>query len=143
MKLLRHGPKGQRKPALLQHTDGTVRDLSAVLPDIGPSTLSTTGMAALASLDASTLPVVEPGRLSSALDRHAQVHCHWLELCDHAAEANMPIPQDPSFAARRLGHCAVGCDHPVVCPQAPSRPTGKWSWASWWAGRAGGAKGMR
>ena len=57
MKLLRHGPKGQEKPALL-HTDGTVRDLSAVLPDISPSTLSPTGMAALGSLDASTLPVM-------------------------------------------------------------------------------------
>lgn len=57
MKLLRHGPKGQEKPALL-HTDGTVRDLSALLGDIGPATLSPTGMAALASLDAGTLPVV-------------------------------------------------------------------------------------
>ena len=57
MKLLRHGPKGQEKPALL-HTDGTVRDLSPVLADIGPNTLSQAGMAALASLDASTLPIV-------------------------------------------------------------------------------------
>ena len=34
MKLLRHGPKGQEKPALL-HTDGTVRDLSPVLDRVG------------------------------------------------------------------------------------------------------------
>ena len=63
MRLLRHGPKGQEKPALL-HTDGTVRDLSAVLPDIGPGTLSPDGMAALARIDASTLPVVPQGRLA-------------------------------------------------------------------------------
>ena len=66
MRLLRHGPKGQEKPALL-HTDGTVRDLSAVLPDIGPGTLSPDGMAALARIDASTLPVVPQGRLAQSM----------------------------------------------------------------------------
>ena len=35
MKLLRHGPKGQEKPAIL-HTDGMLRDLSSLMADIGP-----------------------------------------------------------------------------------------------------------
>ena len=115
MKLLRHGPKGQEKPALL-HTDGTVRDLSAVLPDIGPSTLSPTGMAALASLDASTLPVVEPGRLAVPWTGMRKFIAIGLNYADHAAEANMPIPQEPIVFTKTVD-CAVGCNHPVVLPQ--------------------------
>ena len=40
--------KSLAKKAVAIALDGTVRDLSAVLPDIGPSTLSPTGMTALA-----------------------------------------------------------------------------------------------
>ena len=36
MKLLRYGPPGQEKPALLD-AEGRLRDLSAVVPDIGPA----------------------------------------------------------------------------------------------------------
>ena len=33
MKLLRHGPKGQEKPGILD-AQGQVRDLSALIPDL-------------------------------------------------------------------------------------------------------------
>ena len=72
MKLLRHGPKGQEKPALL-HTDGTLRDLSPVLTDLGPAQLSPAGLAALASLDPSTLPVVPQGRLGVPWSRVGKI----------------------------------------------------------------------
>ena len=48
MKLLRHGPKGQEKPAAL-HTDGSVRDLSGVLADITAQTLAPDALARLAA----------------------------------------------------------------------------------------------
>ena len=60
MKLLRHGPKGQEKPALL-HTDGTVRDLSPVLADLGPAQLSPAGLAALRALEPTALPALPAG----------------------------------------------------------------------------------
>ena len=39
MKLMRHGPKGAERPALVD-AKGQVRDLSGVLPDITAATLT-------------------------------------------------------------------------------------------------------
>lgn len=115
MKLLRHGPKGQEKPAIL-HTDGTLRDLSVLMTDIGPNTLSREGMAALASLDASTLPIVPQGRLAVPWTGMRKFIAIGLNYADHAAEANMPIPAEPIVFTKTVDS-AVGCMHPVVLPQ--------------------------
>ena len=115
MKLLRHGPKGQEKPALL-HTDGTVRDLSAVLPDIGPATLSPAGMTALAQIDVTTLPIVTLGRLAVPWTGMRKFIAIGLNYADHAAEANMAIPKEPIVFTKTVD-CAVGCNHAVVLPQ--------------------------
>ncbi|BEU95962.1 fumarylacetoacetate hydrolase family protein [Acidovorax sp. DW039] len=115
MKLLRHGPKGQEKPALL-HTDGTVRDLSAVLPDITSATLSPQGLQALAQLDASKLPIVPQQRLAVPWSGMRKFLAIGLNYADHAAEANMPLPKEPIVFTKTLD-CAVGCNHSVVLPQ--------------------------
>jgi 2,4-didehydro-3-deoxy-L-rhamnonate hydrolase len=115
MKLLRHGPKGQEKPALL-HTDGTVRDLSRVLPDIGAATLAPAGLAALAAIDAATLPIVPQGRLGVPWTGMRKFIAIGLNYADHAAEAGMAIPKEPIVFTKTVD-CAVGCNHPVVLPQ--------------------------
>ena len=115
MKLLRHGPKGQEKPALL-HTDCTVRDLSPVLADLGPAQLSPAGLAALASLDPTTLPVVPQGRLGVPWSRVGKFIAIGLNYADHAAEAGMALPLEP-VVFTKAASCAVGCEHPVVLPQ--------------------------
>ena len=60
MKLLRHGPAGAERPGLM-HSDGTLRDLSGVVADIGGDVLSDAGLAKLRALDAGALPVVAAG----------------------------------------------------------------------------------
>lgn len=115
MKLLRHGPKGQEKPALL-HTDGTVRDLSALLADIGPAQLAPAGLAALASIDPATLPVVEQGRLGVPWAGLGKFIAIGLNYADHAAEAGMAAPAEP-VVFTKASSCAVGCHHAVVLPQ--------------------------
>ena len=115
MKLLRHGPKGQQKPALL-HRDGTVRDLSAVLHDIGPSALSPAALSELAALDAGTLPIVPQGQLGVPWTGMRKFVAIGLNYADHAAEAGMPIPKEPIVFMKTVD-CAVGCNHPVVLPQ--------------------------
>jgi len=49
MKLLRYGPKGQEKPGLLD-AQGQVRDLSAVIDDIGGAALLPESLAHLRTL---------------------------------------------------------------------------------------------
>ena len=57
MKLLRHGPSGAEHPGLL-HSDGTIRDLTGLVPDIGGAVISDAGLAMLRAMDAATLPIV-------------------------------------------------------------------------------------
>jgi 2-keto-4-pentenoate hydratase/2-oxohepta-3-ene-1,7-dioic acid hydratase in catechol pathway len=94
MKLLRHGPKSHPKPALLD-AQGQVRDLSALLPDITPATLSPASLAALASVDVATLPVVPQGELQVPWSGMGKFICIGLNYSDHAAETGAAIPKEP------------------------------------------------
>ena len=55
MKLLRHGPKGQEKPGIVD-ANGTVRDLSGKIDDIAGDVLADAGLAQLAQIDLASLP---------------------------------------------------------------------------------------
>ena len=115
MKLLRHGPKGQERPALLDAA-GQVRDLSALMPDITPATLSPAGLAALRSVDSATLPVVPQGELAVPWTGMGKFICIGLNYADHAAESNLPIPKEPIVFMKPTS-VAVGAHHAVVLPQ--------------------------
>ncbi|MBN8910176.1 MAG: 2-hydroxyhepta-2,4-diene-1,7-dioate isomerase, partial [Rhodospirillales bacterium] len=58
MKLLRYGPMGAEKPAMLD-ADGGIRCLSGVVRDIDGFALSDAAIAMLRGIDPTTLPKVE------------------------------------------------------------------------------------
>ncbi len=115
MKLLRHGPKGQEKPGLLDAA-GRVRDLSALIGDITPATLAPAALAALRALDVNALPIVPQGRLAVPWKGMGKFIAIGLNYADHAAESNMPIPKEPIVFMKTVD-CAVGANHAVVLPQ--------------------------
>ena len=116
MKLLRHGAKGAEKPALID-AQGQIRDLSKVLPDIGPAALTPKGLQRLRDLDTRTLPVVDkPGPLAVPWAGMGKFVAIGLNYVDHAAESNLPVPKEP-IVFMKAASCAVGPNHPVVLPQ--------------------------
>ena len=115
MKLLRHGPKGQEKPALLDD-QGQVRDLSGVLRDITAHTLTPAGMDKLRTLRIADLPVVPQGRLGVPWSGMGKFIAIGLNYADHAAESNMPIPKEPIVFMKTVTS-AIGCNDAVVLPQ--------------------------
>ena len=115
MKLLRHGPRGQEKPAILD-AQGRVRDLSALIGDITPRHLSKEGLAALRGIDLNALPIVEQGRLGLPWTDMGKFVAIGLNYADHAAESNLPIPKEPVVFMKTTS-CAQGCNDPIVLPQ--------------------------
>lgn len=95
MKLLRYGPLGQEKPGLLD-ADGNIRDLSAVIEDIDPGTISDATFARIAAIDPASLPVVSGApRIGACVGRPGKYICIGLNYSDHAAEAGMDLPPEP------------------------------------------------
>ena len=106
MKLLRHGPKGQEKPAQLD-AQGRVRDLSGVLADITPATLSPAGLAALRRLDPAALPEVPQGRLGVPWTGMGKFLGIGLNYADHAAESGLPVPKGTYSRGSEAGRSQV------------------------------------
>ena len=115
MKLLRHGPKGQERPGLLDD-QGQVRDLAGLLADITAATLSPAALDRLRGINPTSLPVVPQGTLAVPWAGMGKFIGIGLNYADHAAEAGMPIPKEPIVFMKTVDS-AVGCHHGVVLPQ--------------------------
>jgi ureidoglycolate lyase/2,4-diketo-3-deoxy-L-fuconate hydrolase len=95
MKLLRYGLPGQEKPGLLDQ-DGTIRDLSGIVPDIAGDVLSSAGLDRLRGIDPATLPRVDGGqRIGPCVGQVGKFICIGLNYSDHAAESGMTVPPEP------------------------------------------------
>jgi 2-keto-4-pentenoate hydratase/2-oxohepta-3-ene-1,7-dioic acid hydratase in catechol pathway len=116
MKLCRYGPKGAEKPGLIA-VDGSLRDLSEVIEDITPETLSGENLANLMLLDTALLPRVEGNpRYGVPVAGTRQFIAVGLNFADHAAESNLPIPSEPVVFNKWVS-CLHGPNDPVVIPR--------------------------
>jgi 2,4-diketo-3-deoxy-L-fuconate hydrolase len=120
MKLLRYGPIGQERPGLLDD-QGRIRDLSAVIGDIDPSTIGSDGLKRLQSLDLATLPVVERQvRIGVPVAGIGKFVAIGLNYSDHAKEANMPIPTEPVVFMKATS-CLCGPNDDVIKPRRSTK----------------------
>src|SRR6478735_2608491 len=116
MKLLRYGPKGQEKPGLLD-AEGRIRDLSAVVADLGPAEISPEGLERLKAIDPASLPIVEGApRFGVPVAGTRKFLAIGLNYADHAAESGLPIPPEPVFFTKAVS-CLQGPDDPVMIPR--------------------------
>ena len=120
MKLLRYGPVGREKPGLLD-TDGAIRDLSAVVDDIAGDVLSEAGLARLRAVDHSRLPVVSgTPRYGAPVGGISKFICVGLNFADHAAESDMPVPEQPVIFMKATS-AIVGPNDNVVVPRGSEK----------------------
>jgi ureidoglycolate lyase len=97
MKLVRYGPPGREKPGILD-TQGRIRDLSKIIPDIAGDVLSAKGIAKLRKLNPDKLPLVKGRpRLGPCIGKIGNFIGIGLNYSDHAAEAGMQVPKEPIY----------------------------------------------
>jgi 2,4-diketo-3-deoxy-L-fuconate hydrolase len=116
MKLVRFGTPGHEKPGLIS-TDGTIRDLSAVIPDLVPPHLERSALARIAALDPMKLPTVRgTPRLGVPVSGITKFIAIGLNYADHAAEANLPLPNEPVVFTKAIS-CLTGPADDVMLPR--------------------------
>jgi 2-keto-4-pentenoate hydratase/2-oxohepta-3-ene-1,7-dioic acid hydratase in catechol pathway len=121
MKLVRYGVAGKEKPGLID-AGGVLRDLSKVVPDIGPAQLAEPALARLRKLDPKRLPAVKGSRrFGPPVAGVGKFIAIGLNYRDHAIEAGVPIPKEPVVFMKAVT-CIQGPDDPVMLPRG-SRKT--------------------
>ena len=120
MKLVRFGPAGREKPGIVD-TDGKIRDLSGVVPDIAGETLSPAGLATIRNTATASLPVVPAGtRIGPCVGKVGNFIAIGLNYADHAAEAGMPIPKEP-IIFNKAPNCICGPNDDTMIPKESTK----------------------
>jgi 2-keto-4-pentenoate hydratase/2-oxohepta-3-ene-1,7-dioic acid hydratase in catechol pathway len=120
MKLLRYGPPGAEKPGLLD-SDGAIRDLSGVVPDIARDTLLPASLEKLRKLDPQTLPRVAGNpRIGPCVGQVGKFICVGLNYSDHAAESGMAVPVEPIIFMKATS-CIIGPNDYIVLPRGSQK----------------------
>lgn len=96
MRFMQLGAKTHEKPCLLDE-QSIIRDISSIINELGPRTLSDDLITTLGSIDVSSLPIVDPKglRITSPIMRPRTIFCIGLNYSDHAKEAGMAVPEEP------------------------------------------------
>ncbi len=119
MKLMRVGPLGQEKPALLDK-DGKIRDLSAHVADIGGAAIDPEGLAKIAAIDPASLPELAPGRIGACVADTGKFICIGLNYSDHAAETGAEVPPEPVIFMKATS-AIVGPNDDVLIPRGSEK----------------------
>jgi 2,4-diketo-3-deoxy-L-fuconate hydrolase len=120
MKLVRFGAAGHEKPGILA-PDGTIRDLSEVVPDIAGSVLQPESLEQLRKLDLSKLPTVAGNpRIGPCVAQVGKFICIGLNYSDHAAESGMAVPKEPVMFMKATS-AIIGPNDDVIIPRGSEK----------------------
>ena len=116
MKLGRFGPKGQERPGIVED-NGTIRDVSSLVADFGPETLSFDLLDRLREADLASLPTLPADtRIGAPLSRVGHFIAIGLNFADHAAETGAQIPSEPLIFSKAPS-CLSGPNDDVMIPR--------------------------
>jgi 2,4-diketo-3-deoxy-L-fuconate hydrolase len=120
MKLLRYGSAGKEKPGLLD-SNGNIRDLSGVVPDIAGNVLLPESLARLRKVEPSSLPRVDGSpRIGPCVAQVGKLIAIGLNYSDHAAESGMAVPKEPSVFMK-ANSCIVGPNDNLEIPRGSQK----------------------
>jgi 2,4-diketo-3-deoxy-L-fuconate hydrolase len=120
MKLVRYGRPGKEKPGLIDE-EGKLRDLSGVVEDIDAAQLSDKALRKLRKVKIDTLPLVRGNpRFGVPLKGIGKFIGIGLNYADHAAEAGMPLPEEPIVFMKAIS-CLSGPDDAVMLPKGSKK----------------------
>ena len=116
MKLCRYGPAGLEKPGLID-ARGQIRDLSGIKDTLDAGDLAPDRLAALQAIDPEKLPVVEGNpRYGVPFEGCSKIVCIGLNYSDHAAEAQLAVPDEPLVFMKAIS-ALCGPDDNIVMPE--------------------------
>ena len=120
MKLIRHGERGRERPGIVA-PDGSLRDLSGIVNDIGGDVLSDAGLDRLRATDPADLPEVAAGtRLGACVAGTGKFICIGLNYSDHAAESGMEVPPEPIIFMKATS-AICGPDDSIIVPRGSEK----------------------
>ena len=121
MKLVRFGNEGREKPGMID-SNGNLRDLSAHVPDINPTTIA--DIERLKGLNENDLPMVDGNtRLGACVGNIGKYMCIALNYSDHAAESGLDVPAHPILFMKATS-AVVGPNDDVSLPRGSEK--GDW-----------------
>jgi 2-keto-4-pentenoate hydratase/2-oxohepta-3-ene-1,7-dioic acid hydratase in catechol pathway len=117
VKLLRYGPFGAERPAVLD-ADGRIVDVSDIVADFDQGFFASGGIDRLRSaLDGEARPGVDLDgqRLGAPIAKPYNVLCIGLNYADHAAETGAKLPEEP-VVFNKAPNAVVGPNDDVLLP---------------------------
>jgi 2-keto-4-pentenoate hydratase/2-oxohepta-3-ene-1,7-dioic acid hydratase in catechol pathway len=119
MKLVRFGPAGREKPGIID-SEGKIRDLSRVVPDINGEVLAKS-MAKIKKAKLNRLPLVKgKPRLGPCVGGTRHFIAIGLNYADHAAETGSAIPKEPIIFSK-APNCISGPNDPIMVPKGSTK----------------------
>ena len=97
MKLLRVGPKGKEKPAIIDNQNN-YRDLSSLIDDFKPETLNIDSIKKIKNSDITKLPIISKDqRIGPCIKNPGKFVAIGLNYSDHAKETGLDAPKAVSY----------------------------------------------
>jgi len=120
MKLVRYGGIGFEKPGLIDE-HGALRDLSGVLPDINPKTITPEGIAEIAAIEFSALPKVDGSpRFGFPVAGIPKIVAIGQNYMNHILEMGYTPPDEPVIFIKAISSLTGPYD-PMIKPKTSTK----------------------